>query len=705
MKGIISLVILAGLLAAPPQQTPRSPRAVPLEVLRQTAQPIGAPPIEVLNVEKGWGRTDALTPLTLSEEAEIRNAAVRALGRLESPALVLPLLALKDISPSARADAVAQSLKGFDPAADPRLVQTALEWLYVNGDRPLDQRSISQVAVVLMPLGRIAYATPEQMHKAEELILRITRFARPDVRLNPVYLAGLRALESLARVNTRVAALEEETAADLKKAVNKYASNDNGPARLSALGALINGRRLDGDTERVALKDDDWQVRRLAMTVLAGGGAGLDDDSRNLLIGAGLEDREPHVRYEALRAYVRRAARASGCGAILDLMSDPDQHVALAAIDALGDLCKEDEELTARLAADARTPPAVGSWHRETHAFVALAKRSAEKAATSMEAFVTHPVWWVRMYAVGAAAAAGDFIHLDKLAVDSNDNVVDAAVEALRRLKKFEADPAIVAALNRSDVQLIRTAALLLKDSPRNRRTFLALRDALKRLTTEGKETSRDTRLALLDAIAVHADADDATELLPLLKDFDPRVADRTAVLITSLTGRAAAADPAPYPRGWPQAFSNLRQCVTVQMGSGGTFQMTMEPASAPIAVDRFLKLATTDHYYDGLTIHRVVPNFVIQGGSPGANEYAGHKEYMRDEVGGSNTRGSVGLSTRGRNTGDAQFFINLVDNPRLNYDYTIFAQVVAQDLDVVDRIQEGDVLRAINLSKCPTVR
>jgi cyclophilin family peptidyl-prolyl cis-trans isomerase len=99
------------------------------------------------------------------------------------------------------------------------------------------------------------------------------------------------------------------------------------------------------------------------------------------------------------------------------------------------------------------------------------------------------------------------------------------------------------------------------------------------------------------------------------------------------------------------------------------------------------------------------VPNFVIQGGSPGANEYAGHKEYMRDEVGGRNGRGSVGLSTRGRNTGDAQFFINLVDNPRLNFDYTVFAQVLEQDMDVVDRIQEGDVLRSISLSKCPTYR
>ena len=78
--------------------------------------------------------------------------------------------------------------------------------------------------------------------------------------------------------------------------------------------------------------------------------------------------------------------------------------------------------------------------------------------------------------------------------------------------------------------------------------------------------------------------------------------------------------------------------------------------------------------YYNGLTFHRVVPNFVIQGGSPGANEYAGDGLYMRDEIGtASHVRGTVGFSTRGRDTGDAQFFINLVDNPRLDFEYTVF--------------------------------
>jgi cyclophilin family peptidyl-prolyl cis-trans isomerase/HEAT repeat protein len=702
LKTITILASSLFLLQATAGQRPPE-RALAQQTVR-TVRIVGAPPIEVLNVEKAWGGADALMPLTQSDDFLVRAAAVRALGRLEDPRLVLPLLSLKgQITNATRAGAVAQSLKGFDPSVDPRLVQTALEWMHMIGSRPLDQKSVSDVSSVMMPMARILYSTPEQVHKAEEIILRIANFTAADFRLDTIYESAMRAFESLARVNNRVTGLDPETIERLEKVINKDNRNDSATARFHALGALIAGRGLAVDSEKIALKDEDWQVRRLAMTVLLGGGAGLDDATRVALIQDALDDRSTNVRYDALRAYVRHGARTTGCAPIVHMLTDPDLHVALAAIDALGDLCKDDEELTVRVAAEVRTPPAVGSWHRDTHAFVALAKRSPERAAISMEAFVTHPVWWVRMYAAGAAAVAGDLVRLDKLAYDSNDNVREAAIEPLRRLKGADAEPAIVAALDRTDVQLLRTAALLLKQSPRNLATYRALVTALLRLTKEAKETSRDTRLALLDAIAVHGEPDNALELEPLLRDFDPKIAEKVAQLLIQWTGKVVLPAAVPPARGWPQAFLNLRQCVVVQLAAGPSFRMVMQPGSAPIAVDRFLKLATVDRYYDGLTIHRVVPNFVIQGGSPGANEYAGHKEYMRDEVGGSNRRGTVGLSTRGRNTGDAQFFVNLVDNPRLNYDYTVFANVMPEDMPVVDKIQEGDVMRSIALSKCET--
>ena len=128
-----------------------------------------------------------------------------------------------------------------------------------------------------------------------------------------------------------------------------------------------------------------------------------------------------------------------------------------------------------------------------------------------------------------------------------------------------------------------------------------------------------------------------------------------------------------------------------------GTFELALFTVQAPATVLRFAKLAQAG-YYNGLTFHRVVPNFVIQGGSPGANEYVGDAAFMRDEVGlWPHVRGAVGISTRGHDTGDAQIFVDLVDNPRLDHVYTVFAQVL-NGIDVVDQVLEGDVIESITI-------
>ena len=130
-------------------------------------------------------------------------------------------------------------------------------------------------------------------------------------------------------------------------------------------------------------------------------------------------------------------------------------------------------------------------------------------------------------------------------------------------------------------------------------------------------------------------------------------------------------------------------------MAGRGSFDIALDVDFAPLTAVRIARRAG-EGYYDGLTFHRVAANFVIQGGSPGANEYAGDALYMRDEVG-VHRRGTVGISTRGRDTGDAQIFVNLVDSPRLDHQYTVFGTVVA-GMDVVDGVLEGDVIERIEV-------
>jgi cyclophilin family peptidyl-prolyl cis-trans isomerase len=83
----------------------------------------------------------------------------------------------------------------------------------------------------------------------------------------------------------------------------------------------------------------------------------------------------------------------------------------------------------------------------------------------------------------------------------------------------------------------------------------------------------------------------------------------------------------------------------------------------------------------------------VIQGGSPAANEYAAASEFTRDEFSPlSHVRGTVGISTRGPDTGDGQIFVNLVDNVRLDYAFTVIGAVTS-DPAVLDDVLEGEVI------------
>jgi cyclophilin family peptidyl-prolyl cis-trans isomerase len=194
-----------------------------------------------------------------------------------------------------------------------------------------------------------------------------------------------------------------------------------------------------------------------------------------------------------------------------------------------------------------------------------------------------------------------------------------------------------------------------------------------------------------------------SNELQPFLKDYDPNVAAAAADVLGLVTG--VRPDPQPTHRAPDQPSApELRALpthATIVLDSGRQIDLVLLPTEAPLAVYRFAKLAGLGRY-DGLTFHRVVPLFVIQGGSPGANEYVGDARFMRDEIGFErHTRGAVGISTRGRDTGDGQIFVNLTDQPRLNYDYTIFARVSsATSLQAVDAVLEGTKIRSVRVGR-----
>jgi cyclophilin family peptidyl-prolyl cis-trans isomerase/HEAT repeat protein len=699
MKLPIAIAGVVFLAQTAVQQPPRRLTAAEHAVLKQQVETLGEP-LPVLNAEKIWSASDLLWPLLQMEDGYVQMYTLRALGRLEDPANVRTLLALAqrpDISKSFVGRAIAQSLNGFDPSQDAELIEEAATFLR----RIIYLENLPRELVISPePAGMVRYHTPDQVHAVESEIVRLLERTQ-DLRTRfGDYLSAARALESLARLNSRVTPFNPETVRRLSRMVAGTWLNDNPSVRRAAFAALTT-QRIDADTERRALRDGD---RRLATVVLGGSGGGLEGDERLDAIQDRLSDDDPQVRYEALRGYVRLSVRTRGCQPVYDLLDDRDTHVALAAIDAFGTICLDDEEITKRFQADAKVPPPNGPWHRDTHAFVTLAKRDREAGAALLEPFVTHQNFWVRMYAVQAAVALDRMETLNKLAYDKHPNVREAALSNMAQLQRPETFDAAIVALGDNDIQLVRTAALVLKQFPSDPKAKETVLVALLRLTKEQKETSRDARLPLLETLALNADADDARSIMPLLKDIDPLVASAAGDLITKLTGKPAKVEPTPVARGWPIQFPDLRkQCVAVAMSTGRSFVMRMSLAT-PLTVDRFLKLALVDRYYDGLPFHRVLPNFVIQGGSPGANEYSGQQLFMRDEIGARHSAGTVGLSTRGRNTADGQFFINLVENPQLDADYTVFASVV-EGMTAVAAIQEGDVMSRFSAVRCPLGR
>jgi peptidyl-prolyl cis-trans isomerase B (cyclophilin B) len=134
-----------------------------------------------------------------------------------------------------------------------------------------------------------------------------------------------------------------------------------------------------------------------------------------------------------------------------------------------------------------------------------------------------------------------------------------------------------------------------------------------------------------------------------------------------------------------------------------GTMKVDFYENDAPNTVQNFVDLAKKG-YYDGLTFHRVIPNFVIQGGCPTGTGTGGPGYKINCELDGGNQyhdRGVLSMAHAGRNTGGSQFFIchSRENTAHLDRNHTCFGKVV-EGLDVIDAIKAGDKIEKIIVSE-----
>lgn len=135
---------------------------------------------------------------------------------------------------------------------------------------------------------------------------------------------------------------------------------------------------------------------------------------------------------------------------------------------------------------------------------------------------------------------------------------------------------------------------------------------------------------------------------------------------------------------------------------SKGDINLRLLPEVAPMTVTNFVHLSRRG-YYDGLKFHRVIADFMIQGGDPtgtgaGGPGYQFGDEFKQEVV--FDVPGKLAMANAGPGTNGSQFFITHVPTDWLNYKHTIFGEVVAlEDQEVVNKVQQGDIIETIEIT------
>ncbi len=201
---------------------------------------------------------------------------------------------------------------------------------------------------------------------------------------------------------------------------------------------------------------------------------------------------------------------------------------------------------------------------------------------------------------------------------------------------------------------------------------------------TEGEPLERGEGIALLERLATGG----------------PYVLRRAAgESLGKLGGKVPALEPAERVKDvalYREIVQRTRSPRTVEIRTPrGTVTVRLACPLAPLTCLNFLNLAGQG-FFDGLNFHRVVPDFVVQGGDPKGDGSGGPGYAIRDEINRLRyNRGVVGMALAGADTGGSQFFITLSPQPHLDGGYTAFGEVIA-GAEVLDRIQLGDRIEKV---------
>lgn len=700
LAAVVALAVISGACKTAPVVAPTAPVISPdlkmswilrLEdqrILKAPAPPpVVAPPVPQNPKKKAEPPpppvvTPDLTALAADADARIRRRAALAIGRVglaEGAAALLPLVA--DADPDVRqmaafalgllADKTAvPALTTALQDADPRVRGRAAEALGLIGDTG-SAAAVGQMVSAYVKQGVLASLGPDE---------EVAKTPEADaVRLGLFALVRQQGWEPLA------AAVRDQSGAlvtwwPVAYALQRIAD----PRALPALKQLARSpgvytrafaaRGLGGAKDASAIPD----LRRM-----------LDEARGNV-----------PVTVSVIRALAQIGGPdADVRNAIIQILSaeTTDPNVRLEAVTAL-----------ATLKSDAALPYIQELLIDDWPAMRAAAVRAA--AAIDPEGFLTilsgmepDQYWGVRAAIADALQTVNPETAIERLRAmldDEDKRVLPSVLDGLTRLKAPGIETVLVAQLKTIDVGVRAAAARAIgRLKPANGPA--ALREAY---AAPQAGPTDDVRDAALTALAAYGLAEAGETLKAALSDKDWALRLKAASLLKNLDPSAETvmairpspnAPITPYdspelvaPKVSPHAFIETAK---------GTIEIELSVLDAPQTAQHFVALARRG-YFNGLQIHRVVPNFVIQGGDPRGDGSGGPGYSIRDELNDRPyLRGTVGMALSGPDTGGSQFFIMHSPAPHLDAKYTVFGHVVA-GMEVVDKIQQLDVIIRVKI-------
>lgn len=652
MRRVLTLLLVAALCScAPNAMAPRRPLEPPFAAERA---------LLLLLEDRRVFERSAVEEL-LGQPAPVREMLATALGRIGDPQGRAPLESLLvDGEPAVRRAAAFALGQLKDKSSVAPLLAAA-----ADADRETGTLAVEALGKSGADLGRVETALaklPEPEHWAR-LLPALFRF---------------------------------KTAATVPLAVRGLAAEDP-DLHARAAYALAREPRPEALAElRSLLADADPWVRAVVARGL--GLIGQADDLPRLR--ALLDDLVPGVVVEALRAGRKLVAdgKASADPAwaprLAALLGDSRPGVAITALEAAGGWLADPT-----LAGEVRRRASSGSGREREVALLALATAHDGEAEKAVRLAAASPEFLLRWRAAEAAGRLRLLDLLEVLGKDPSPAVRGAALEA--RLTVAGTLEIVRAGLADPDPIVRATALDWLAERPQ---APLAELDAA--LLAAEPDPLPDAQLSATRAIRARGEAV-PEERQPAVARLEALAAGHREFLVRRAAADALVGLGRPRPAIGAASSEHetgfYREAVRQTAGvrrvelrtARGSLILRLECPAAPLTCLSFLKLAGQG-FFDGLTFHRVVPDFVDQGGDPRGDGSGGPGYMLRDEINRLRYgRGAVGMALSGPDTGGSQFFLTLSPQPHLDGGYTVFA-TVERGMDVADRIEQGDRIERI---------